>query len=310
MDASNFNPEENRLHAGVKEQALVDAITNSGFPLQGHVADLLNPKYGVTEEWSFIDRDTEELRSLDVFAWRNFEPLGQATCRAALLVECKSSVHPYVFFQNAINDEFQFPTLVGVPHVTITKRGDASHSRYQERTPNSILALHDSPFGKQPPIASAFTKAIAKGDKFNVSGNDPFNSIVMPLVKSLDHASGIYDAAVENGMIYPTLLLAVCVLDAPMVLVSNPSDGQKPSLTPWVRILRREAKSGRYGGIEQFEYIVDIVHRGFMADYFDSHVEQFLDLYRTRMQTSAEIIDRGGTVENLDNWEWSDVVAR
>ena len=37
MDASQNNPDENQLHAGIKEQALVEAVTTSGFPLQGLV---------------------------------------------------------------------------------------------------------------------------------------------------------------------------------------------------------------------------------------------------------------------------------
>lgn len=311
MDTSENNPHENQLPAGIKERVLLDAIATSGFPLQGLVAQELRDKYGVSEEWSFIDRDTEQLRSLDVFAWRSLEPHKHVHCRAALLVECKSSIHPYVFFQNAVHNSYHFPKCTGLKNVQVAKRGDSAISKYQECHPTKVLGLNESEFATTPIVCSAFTQAIAHGDKVNVSGSDPFNSIVMPLVKSVDHASSLYQIsdAGRDGVLYPTLLLAVCVMDAPMIVVANPDDKQSISLTPWVRIFRQEARLNQHKEIRHAEYVIDFVHRGFMSEFFRIHVEKFLSAYRERLVESAGILLGGGRVPNLDSWTWRDVVA-
>ena len=311
MDASDNNPLENSLPAGIKERTLIDAITTSGFPLQGLVAHELRERYGVSEEWSFIDRDTQQIRSLDVFGWRKLEPHKNVHCRAAVLVECKSSIHPYVFFQNAVHKSYNFPKITGLKYVQIFSSGDSAKSTFQECSPTKVLGLNESEFGTTPIICSAFTQAIPQGDKVNVNGSDPFNSIVMPLVKSLDHASSLYQIsdAGRDGVLYPTLLLAICILDAPMIVVANPDENQSVSLTPWVRILRKEAKLNQHKQIQHVEYVIDVVHRGFMSEFFRVHVDRFFSEYRERLIESAGILLRDGRVPNLDSWTWRDVVA-
>lgn len=87
MNKSELNPPENVLPSGINEEELTRSITNSGFPLQGFVAHLIKSKYGVTEEWSYVDRDSEKLRSLDVFAFRKLSGVGNIYPNAVLLIE-------------------------------------------------------------------------------------------------------------------------------------------------------------------------------------------------------------------------------
>ncbi|MFC1758879.1 hypothetical protein ACFL2H_08935 [Planctomycetota bacterium] len=206
MRESQDNPPENSLPPGIAETELTKSITTSGYPLQGSVAHLLRDTYQVIEEWSYIDRDTKMLRSLDVFADQVLADVGEHRPRIVLLIECKSSIHPYVFFQNAVENRIQFPTVRGLGRISIREEsGRSDTTLYCD--PHSILGLTDSEFGTKPAIASAFTKAIAKGKKVNVSGDDPFNSIVMPLVKANDHAGALFTPDFEADRSRPTLIL-------------------------------------------------------------------------------------------------------
>ena len=94
------NPERNCLPAGIDKSELIKAIETSGYPLQGTVASLLKQEFVIAEEWSYIDLDLKERRSLDVFAYRSLlQNCDQAVQPSLiLLIECKRSRQPYVFF--------------------------------------------------------------------------------------------------------------------------------------------------------------------------------------------------------------------
>lgn len=306
MNESEINPPENKLHDGLCEDELISSITTSGFPLQGVVAHHLKSNYGVTEEWSYIDRDSKDLRSLDIFAFRKLTASEILTPYTVMLIECKSSIHPYVFFQNSVERSLPFPTICGLRNITIRQRvGQENKSQSCKAT--SILGLDETPFWKTPPVCSAFTQAIAKGKKVHVSGTDPFNSIVMPLVKATDHAIELYGNPPSNQAcnLYPTLILNICVLDAPMIVVGNPGNEQSVRLEPWVRILRQEAKPNNDRHYEH--YVVDVVHRGYLETFFDTQIEEFFNTYQKRACNKSEIFRRGGVVDSLDSWIWTDV---
>jgi hypothetical protein len=92
------NPKKNVLPPGVDEAELLRAIDTSGYPLQGLVAAKLSKHFKVSEEWGYLDRDTQDHRTLDLHAFRNFDAEPGATVQPGLvlLVECKRSVHPFV----------------------------------------------------------------------------------------------------------------------------------------------------------------------------------------------------------------------
>ena len=74
------------------------------------------PDFAVTEEWGFVDRETGIYRTLDVFGYKNLVGKAKAGSRVepglVLLIECKRSELPYVFFksptQRRVND---FPAV-------------------------------------------------------------------------------------------------------------------------------------------------------------------------------------------------------
>ena len=103
MRHSSTNPPTNVIPPGIEEPNLVRAVEMSGYPLQGIVAEkLLLGGFTITEEWGFIDSETQEHRSLDL---RAFQFTGNPSSgsgvipQLTLLIECKRTGHPYVFFR-------------------------------------------------------------------------------------------------------------------------------------------------------------------------------------------------------------------
>jgi hypothetical protein len=76
MNNSPENPSTNQLGPGLTEDQVLGAVVKSGYPLQTVVGDILRAKladikamFRVQEEWSYIDRDTKELRTIDFGAF-------------------------------------------------------------------------------------------------------------------------------------------------------------------------------------------------------------------------------------------------
>src|SRR3954447_26240020 len=149
------NPSANELPKGISETSLVAAIEASGYPLQGVVADeLARQQFGVEEEWDYIDDDTDERRNIDVFAFRRLsEPEKRWDNDAAivLLIECKKSRHPYVFFRRMTPARLAgLPAVAGLRTVTIGE-SKPRNARYREMSPSEALGLSDLAFRAQGP---------------------------------------------------------------------------------------------------------------------------------------------------------------
>jgi hypothetical protein len=84
MRASSDNPPDNNPGQGTTDDLLEAAVLKSGYPLQRIVAaQLKNSFTRVTEEWSYVDRATEEQRALDVYGFKALRPEIGERARAA-----------------------------------------------------------------------------------------------------------------------------------------------------------------------------------------------------------------------------------
>lgn len=304
------NPSKNIVPTNIKEAALINAIEMSGYPLQSVVANKLNQQFGVTEEWGYIDRDSKEHRSLDIFAFKSLieDQASSVQPSLVLLVECKRSMHPYVFFKNVTERPVpQFPLIAGIPngHVNISEKNG---NRGLFASGSTALGLDKLPFVEPgPPKCASFTKATPKGDKVNLSGSDPFNSLILPLVKALNFASQQYKARQKPERLFPTLILCLSVLDAPMILVESPELASDPILTPWVRIVRQEANPDPLSWTPSHFYVIDAIHIDFFDEVVFKHLLPFAEEFRNRVVQVKDILFQGGIVSNLDDWEWDQI---
>jgi hypothetical protein len=125
------NPESNALKEGVTDAQLEAAVRASGYPLQRVVAEQLLGVFKVTEEWGYVDRETNIRRALDVFAFRRLRETPRLWLDLALLVECKRSDLPFVFFAAAAPQvPHEFPVVAGLrgraPEIHVAGVGSTS----------------------------------------------------------------------------------------------------------------------------------------------------------------------------------------
>lgn len=105
MEHSLPNPRANALGNGITEADVLGAITKSGYPLQTVVANFFRrTKFRVTEEWGYVDQDEDQLRTIDMkcelplFDSANLKGDSKVRPTLVVLIECKQSQLPYVFF--------------------------------------------------------------------------------------------------------------------------------------------------------------------------------------------------------------------
>lgn len=127
MDPVNDNPSTNRLGDGVTEEQVEDAVRRSGYPVQITVANMLRAAtagqpegFTVQEEWCFVNEKTKDLRNLDLRAdlrLHEWNPQPRVRPVLSLLIECKQSELPYIFFESGSGLlPHDFPRVAGLAH--------------------------------------------------------------------------------------------------------------------------------------------------------------------------------------------------
>jgi hypothetical protein len=313
MKVDAGNPAENVLPPGVKDSIMEEAVARSGYPVQTEVAiALLDRGLDVWEEWSYPDRDSEKLRAIDVVGLKQ---LGADTdpvvARLAILVECKRSVSPYVFFRSATDRHSpDFPAVYGLGSrgINISVSGQGSSEPFMSTT----LGLEEMRFvSGGPPLVSTFAKADVKSDRAVLSGEDVYSGILMPLIGAMNQASAFVVGWHSGGKKYPALTLGLCVLDAPMLVADARKRPHDLALTPWVRISRQEIITDAHPSERKVRfYAFDIVHLGFVPKFLDDHLLPFAWEYAERVKQMQDVIAQGGGTVTSKDWRWSDVKAK
>lgn len=303
------NPTTNVIPEWVDQATLISAIEKSGYPLQGVVAEkLIAAGFNIVEEWGFIDKDTEEHRSLDILASKLLTSPDDAVIpRLVLLIECKRSVHPYVFFKSVSDPETpKFPVVSAVAANIEEAKGGVGSRMYLPAPNQLILNLAGLPFIQEPPRCASFSQAILNGKKVLLSGEEPYNNIILPLIKSIRYKFQLDSAMLDSDKPTPTLVLCLCVLDTSMLLVEAPSKAADPILTPWIRVLRLEAKRDQKH--ESHTYFgIDFVHGDALEWFTNEKLMPFAQEFARRAISLEKVWKKGGTVTSLDDIQWDKI---
>jgi len=303
VDAHPDNPKANSLDNRLPEEKVRQAVEESGYPLQIVVSAGLPAEFVVSEEWSFPDRDSGQARTLDALAVKQYEGGTNSLVRVALLIECKQSKFPFVFFKGPrAPSAFVYPLFAEADLVMVTGMVTGTARSMWELPIVRALSMDHEPLQTIPPVCSAFSKVVNDKKRIELSGTEPYNALVLPLVSALDHyrkevrRSG---GPATHGV--QTVLLPVAVLDAPLVLVQVDAASNHYSLVPWVRVLRT-LPDNRAQHPNQVPWgrrvAIDVVHKEFFATYVNQHVVPFTEKLATRIAKHQVLVSSGqGTLD-------------
>lgn len=316
MESVENNPVRNVLGPGLTDQLIKTAIEGSGYPLQLVIANELNEKFFLQEEWAFPDSDTQALRTIDILATRALYEIQDPQLRArpslSLVIECKQSDLPYVFFLSGtrpwLND---FPLIGGLKskHITITSDDDPSTWNFD---PISTFDLNNHSFlATEPPICMTLSKCVRKGSDLVLSGSDAYQGLVFPLTKAALHLRD-REAPPKTAYYFDcNLIIPLAVVDAPMIGVCLDKDGAKNKLLPWVRVARHQPLNGEHSSERGTVFGVDVVHKDFLSTYIDQHVMPFVNAFaKLALKHHHVLADAKGFVTGMGKDSWINIEPR
>jgi hypothetical protein len=317
MDSSSDNPPGNQLGPGVAPEQILAAVKKSGYPLQKRVANALRNDFDVQEEWCYVDRDTKELRSTDIFAqMRLYDDEWSTQPRVSpnltVLVECKQSQLPYVFFLSDSQPQLlDHPRVVGLQFPGVAVSTDDSTASFG-LTIIGALGLDRAPFQQAPPFCTTFSKCVRRSSELELSGAEAYSSLILPLAKAVDHFAQISKPGSGDARYFHAhLVVALAVVDSPMVCVAGEAADQL-SLRPWVRIGRHE-----YEEVAEWHHqhdrmlVVDLVHRDFLTTYLRSHLVPFATTFaECVLRHPSELASGEGFVPHMGSDMWSPIESR
>lgn len=296
------NPLENDLGAGLSREQIEEAVRLSGYPLQTEVAKTLRDmKFRVFPEWSYIDKDTGAHRSVDMRATISYDEPGDRTRpHLDLIIECKQSQLPYIFFTGESTAwGAELPFFAGLKNEIITIKTDDDRSTWSYRIGHTLGINEHKYYRDDPPVAFTLSKCERKGKGLILSGDEPYNSLIRPLVKGMGFL-GECEAPPKTAVYFDAhMAVALAVLDSPMVI----AEGSQIRMGPWVRVLRHENSGGGKTNRGRM-WVIEVIHKAFLQAYLADHLLPFAqDCADAVRRHGIELAECEGFVKEMGrNW--------
>ena len=305
MNLNIINPVTNTLPNGLSIQQISDAVQTSGYPLQTIVYEKLSNKFNIQEEWSYLDSDSNEERAIDLLSQLRLfdykEPQSRIRPSLNLIIECKQSTMPYVFFLTKDKPRTpKFPLFAGLASNTISVTSDDDPSTYNFSVLQA-LGLSEHPFLRDTPIfANTFSKGARKGQKVELSGSQSYQGLVLPLLKAIAYFEECERPPSTAHYFDCHLTIAVALIDGPMIGVNNTDTENEIQMIPWVRVPRHQTtnKDDKYhmSNISA----IDVVHKDFLDEYINNHLIPFANDFSQRALNHAdELADGKGFISGI-----------
>lgn len=315
MKKSSNNPSANKLGAGISESDVDKAINKSGYPLQTIVANKLRKDFRIEEEWSFIDSKTKEIRAIDIMAEKPLYDYMKEQPRVRpilnLIIECKQSELPYVFFLSPEDrDTQEYPVIAGLFKKVITLSTDDDNSTWTLPL-KSAFDLNDHEFFHNVPNSMSFSKCVRKGKDIVLSGADGYQNLVLPIVTSMHHFDEAETPPKTTHYFDAHMTFGIGVVASPMIGVTVKENGHEQEMIPWVRVFRHESYEHENWWERKKLFAIDIVHEDFVDEFVSKKLMPFAQEFSEKIIKHQQIVATGkGFAKGLGNNSWEGIEER
>ncbi|HUW88240.1 MAG TPA: hypothetical protein VMW30_07700 [Candidatus Paceibacterota bacterium] len=305
------------LPAGVSEDQILKAVAKSGYPLQTVVSHKLRQVERVQQqpEWGFLDRTTGDMRALDILATINLADDNPNKFRVragvALLIECKRSDLPYVFFTESESPYGNFPHVSGLKSELLVVKTDDDRSTWNLPI-LFTLGLDRHKFILSPSSCVTFSRCERKGQDIVLSGSDPYQSIVLPLRSAVDHYRSALTPPSTAHYFDAQLVVALSVIDAPMLSAVVSDDGTTTlQNVQWQRLWRNEPDAATPSYEHGETSAIDIVHVDYLEEYLESHLLPFSREFAQRAHAHhEELASSKAFIRGMGQDSWTNLHER
>lgn len=258
--------------------------------------------YSLQQEWAFIDSDTGEHRAIDICTEIFLYDLVtirriRVRPRLTLMIECKQSNLPYVFFLLPDTPDKvrarNFPVFAGLSQDIISIHEESVNRKIAVDLLDALGLDRHKFIDKCPAFSMSFAKCLRKGKELELSGSEPFHALVMPLLKAVRHYQ-LAQAPKPTARYFDChLIIGIAVVDATMVGGEVSKTDNHLSLLPWVRIIRHLVGENLdlFGRTTLFA--LDVVHKDFFEVYLRKHLFPFANDFSDLVFKHQEILASG-----------------
>ncbi|MEU8200592.1 hypothetical protein [Streptosporangium sp. NPDC049046] len=295
FDKEDAPPPYASLQAGLTGRDIFNAISKSGYPFQAEVADVLRTALSefdkrptIQEEWAYVDSDSGQTRSIDVLAEASildseFETQykGPISPYVSLLIECKQSETPYIFFLRGDypTRSFSFPEIAGLKNTDVQIYGfppGIENDAPWLMSIHDLIGCHHLPFFNTPTLfAVSFAKSSwRKGGNLELSGEEAYRGLTLPLIKASEHFRGASSPAADQDAFTLRFIVPLAVIRAPMIGAYLHNGKHVLMGIPWVRCCRTDpwpdkTGSGPFLAEDSNLHYFDVVHESFLSEYLN-----------------------------------------
>lgn len=162
----------------------------------------------------------------------------------------------------------------------------------------NFLGVEEMDFARTPPKTSAMSRAEAKGSKVQVSGDQPYRALSLPLSKALTTYRGYWQEPRHGrGELFRLRMpLGIAVVDAPLVIVGQQEPDPTMSPVSWARLVIREPMPLERDVWKPIGYqVIDVVHYTFFESYLSNALLPFARELRARIGQVHQAVYSGET---------------
>lgn len=163
--------------------------------------------------------------------------------------------------------------------------------------------MEGSAFIAEPPAVTTISRAVAKGDRFEISGDEPHNALIRPLSKAAHSYVAYWKKSFDRRQPerIGRLALPVAVVDAPLILTRGGPGATELMPADWVRVISHRAISGERDPWKAKGFdVVEVVHASFFERFLDEYALPHLRTYYERLGQNHEIVASGKAT--VDGW--------
>lgn len=188
-----------------------------------------------------------------------------------LLIECKQSELPYIFFlDNEGTYQYNFPVISGLLHDNVCVSSNDTISEYIFPF-DSLLGMDKHKFiTQEPQFCLSFSKCTRKGKDLELSGTEAYNGLILPLTKAVDSFKKTKMPPRTAYYFDIHLTIPIGIVNAPMIGVN-------------------------------ISYAIDIVHSDYLETYINRHLLPFANEFSEKLIRHQHIIATGeGYVKEIE----------
>lgn len=276
------------------KEEIIKAINESGYLFEQEVGTIIERMgFNIQTNSAFKDIEEEKSRELDVIGYQRFyfDEENKISIGIRILCECKNNKSPFVFItrnKSKIDKSYSPPNFL-FPKDEYLTPVEGKENVYRHHTGFFYYKINEIfPFSISDNKAVQFCKLIQKNKKWNAFHDGIYDSILMPLSKSLEYYKNkdkkIRSKTWNNYILY----FPIVVLNSKIFSIDSHICNDIVNEIGYISFTR-EIESKKQNN----KYLIYFISKEYLMDFIINHVLNFAELFKKHIINKHEYQQEG-----------------